>query len=234
MNISPLYELLIFIENSKEADYQDLKIFSPAILRGVLGKMEAMKLIEKSVQSKFRVSKEGQRTLNLVLDSLHESTRHWDSKWRFVSFSIPESQRSLRDKFRRFLDQLGVKMIMTGLWITPLDQKTIIEKEAKKLEILKNLIIIESENIITGISSEELKNLWDFDKSKMEIYDFIDESEKYLKSKEKSAFETKKLIFKYALILSNQPKLPIELFPADWPQFRANLAYKKIRRLLAQ
>ena len=60
----------------------------------------------------------------------------------------------------------------------------------------------------------------------------LDNIELFLKNRDASSFEVKKIIFKYALILGNQPKVPIELFPKDWPEFRANLVYKKIRRLI--
>ncbi len=231
MRITPLYELLIFIEDRKSVGYNEMSFFNPAVLRGILGKMEAMKLVEKNLD-KYSISKKGQAALNEILDNLHQSTLHWDNKWRFISFSIPESKRSLRDKFRRYLESRGVRMIMSGLWITPLDIKKDIIEEAKKANIYECLIIVESDSISSGLSKESFQKLWNFDSSKREIYNFIDSAERYIKDKDKTSYDTKKIIFQYASILSNQPQLPIELFPADWPQFRANLTYKKIRRLL--
>ena len=228
-----MYELLILIEDKKAVALSEMMSFNPAILRGILGKMEAMKLVEKNSQDKYIISNQGQDLLNSILDYLHESTLHWDGKWRLISFSIPESKRPLRDKFRRQIEGIGLKMILTGLWITPLDISKQIEIEAKKLGIFKNLIIVESEKISTGISQDELQSLWNFEKSKNEIYSYINLAEKFLKEGSKSSYEIKKMIFKYAMILNNQPKLPIELFPKDWPQFRANLIYKKIRRSLS-
>jgi len=127
---------------------------------------------------------------------------------------------------------MGLKMILTGLWLTPMNIAQDIEQAAKKLGIYQNVIIAETNQITTGITEESLFNLWGFDRSKQEIYAYLSETEKFLKDKNRSSFEIKKMIFKYALILDNQPKVPIELFPKDWPQFRANLAYKKVRRLL--
>lgn len=234
MQLTPLYQLLIKIEDSKRVSLSDLEYVNPAILRGILGKMEAMKLVVKDETGYYSISKKGQDLLNSILDNLHKSTLHWDQKWRFVSFSIPESKRSLRDKYRREIEAMGLKMILTGLWITPLDLKDQLEQKAKDLGIFSNFMLIESSDISTGISQEQLRNLWPFDKSRQEIYDFINDSTNYLAQKQKISFETKKLIFKYAMILENQPKLPIELFPSDWPQFRAQLVYRKVRRLLSQ
>ncbi len=233
MQLSPLYQILIFIEDQKETTLDDLKFLSPAVLRGILGKIEAMKLIERH-DDKIRISQEGQNLLNDVLDYLHQKTIHWDSKWRFVSFSIPESKRSLRDKLRRFLESQGARMIFNSLWISPLDIKEELSDFSKKMGIFKNILIIESNVISTGITKEELQVLWDFDSSRKDIYQFIEESAIFLKKREKSSYEIKKMIFEYALVLKSQPKLPIELFPSDWPQFRAGILYKKIKRSLSQ
>jgi len=233
MKLTPLYEALIFIEDKGQTTVNDLKFLKPSVLRGILGKMEAMKLIDRLSSEDFRISHNGQELLNKYLDNLHESTLHFDGKWRVACFSIPETKRSLRDKLRRELDSIGFKMILTGLWISPLDLRKELEDYAKKIGVHKNVFICETDKISTGISQEELLALWGFEDSREEIYEFIKESEDFLKIRSRSSFETKKMIFKYALILNNQPKVPIELFPKDWPQFRANLVYKKIRRLLS-
>lgn len=232
MQLTPLYEALIYIEDKSKASISDLQFLNKPVLRGILGKMEAMKLIDKLDESNFKVSKNGQELLNKYLDNLHKSTLHFDGKWRVVCFSIPESHRSLRDKLRRELESLGFRMILTGLWISPLDLRDKLETYAKKLGIYDNIFICETDKISTGVSQEELLALWGFEKSKAEIYAYIQEAEEFLKRKDPNSFEIKKMIFKYALILENQPKLPIELFPKDWPQFRANVVYKKIRRKL--
>jgi len=233
MQLSPLHQLLIFIEDKKETTLGDLKFLPPPVLRGILGKMEAMKLIEKT-NDKIKISTGGQNLLNTVLDHLHEKTIHWDGKWRFISFSIPEPKRSLRDKLRRFLEIRGARMIFNGLWISPLDINNELSIFSRESGMYKNIIIIQSNEISTGITKEELQMLWDFDSAKQNIYQFIVKANIFLKNKNVNSFEVKKMIFEYAHILKSQPKLPIELFPSDWPQFRAGILYKKIKRLLNQ
>jgi phenylacetic acid degradation operon negative regulatory protein len=232
MKLSPLYQALIFIEDKKEASLADLSFLSKPVLRGILGKMEAMKLIEKMPTDNFRISSKGQALLNRFLDNLHTSTLHFDGYWRLVCFSIPELQRPIRDRFRRDLEAMGLKMALTGLWLTPLELEGVIEKRARELNIFDKVIISKTNQLISGLDATRLISLWDFDSSKQEIYDYIEDAEKFLKLSNKTSYEAKKMIFRYALILENQPKLPIELFPKDWPQFRANLIYKKVRRSL--
>lgn len=232
MKLSPLHEALIFIEDKVVVQLSDLQFMDKPVLRGILGKMEAMKLIKKTEPGIFKISVAGQNLLNKYLDNLHKGTLHWSGKWTIASFSIPESNRPLRDKFRRTIESKGMRMILGGLWITPLELKNEIADYAKEIGIFSNVFICETNEITTGVTQEDLLSLWGFVKSKQEIYDFIEEADSFLKQKEKTPFAVKKMIFKYALILDRQPKVPIELFPADWPQFRANIVYKKIRRTL--
>jgi len=66
MKLSPLYEALIFIEDQKKSSLSDLSFLPNAVLRGILGKMEAMKLIEKMEVSFFKISPNGQALLNSI------------------------------------------------------------------------------------------------------------------------------------------------------------------------
>lgn len=230
MSISPLYNILVFIEDKGSVGVSDLLMYNKNQVRGILGKMEAMKIVEKR-DDKYSLSSSGQQFLNSILDILHQPTQHWDGKWRFVSFSIPEKDRSKRDKFRRELEALGLRSYLNSYWITPFDIKEKIIKKAELLNISDDVLIIESSEIF-GKKSSDLIRAWDFEKSREFFEQFIIDSEKLLQNKSKTTFDIKLNIFNYAFILNNQPQLPIELMPKDWPQFRANLEYKKVRRLL--
>ena len=231
MTISPLYEVLVFIEDKGSASVSDLLIHGKNQVRGILGKMEAMKLLEKNDRT-YTLSQAGQSFLNSVLDVLHQPTLHWDKKWRFVSFSISEKNRSMRDKFRRELEGLGLRPYLNSYWITPLDLSREIIDKARQLGVEKEVIIIVSDTIIGKDDIDLIRN-WDFDKSRALLEEFAVKSEALISSRDRTPYDIKLMIFNYALILNSQPRLPIELMPKDWPEFRANLQYKKVRRLLS-
>lgn len=231
MSISPLYEVLVFIEDKGSATASDLIIHGKNQVRGILGKMEAMKLLEKT-NSNYSLSQNGQAFLNSVLDILHQPTLHWDKRWRFVSFSISEKNRSKRDKFRRELEGLGLRPCLNSFWITPLDLSKAILDRARALGIESDVMIVES-NLLVGKNDFDLALSWDFDKSRALLERFIIDSEALITNRDRTPYDIKLMIFNYALILNSQPRLPIELMPKDWPQFRANLQYKKVRRLLS-
>ena len=124
-------------------------------------------------------------------------------------------------------------MALSGIWISPVDHKDKVLSEAKALMVLDNVLFIET-NQIRGISEEKLKSIWGFEDIRSRFEEFIKKVELLMKDelKRKNGFEIKKLIFEYALILNSQPQVPIEFVPKDWPEFRAKMNYKGLKRLL--
>lgn len=45
--------------------------------------------------------------------------RGWDGKWRMILFDLPETQRSLRNEFRRMLRNAGFGGLQGSVWISP-------------------------------------------------------------------------------------------------------------------
>jgi len=238
MSLSPLYSFLVYLEHKKSITKDELAEFGEKSSRGIIGKMEAMGFIsrkEAGGQALISLSKKGYDFLNSVLDAIHKNIEHWDGRWRIISFSIPEKNRFRRDKFRRFLEAKGLKMIVSGVWATPFDLKEKIYAEANKLDILDRIVIFETDKIL-GISQEAMISAWNFVKYRKMFEDFIQKSDEFLQSgdQDENRCEVKRLIFEYALILNNEPKVPIELVPKDWPKFRANMNYRKLKNLLSK
>jgi len=235
MEISPLYQILIYLEDKRFATLDEIKSWGIAVSRGVLGKMEAMLLVEKQNKGQavsYSLSKNGYEFLNSILDQIHKDTQHWDGKWRMIWFSIPEHDRSKRDKFRRHLESLGLKPVLNSLWITPMPVKDKILLYVEKNDLNNMVMLVESDNII-GLSPQKILSAWKFDRFRVFYDDFMKKADQILNSSKKDRFELKKLIFEYATILNCEPNLPIELMPSDWPRFRANLYYKRIKRAIS-
>jgi len=232
--LTPLYAMLVFLEDRGKIDSSGLQSWGKNSSRGIIGKMEAMGLVDRNVINssvEYSLSRKGFQFLNSILDVIHRGIVHWDGKWRLLCFSIPEERRPLRDKFRRFIESLGLRPFLGGLWITPLDCKKELIEHASRLGI-SNFIAVAETCEIFGQDTQKIIAEWKFDKYRGLYEEFISESEILLRSGNASRFEVKKMILNYALILNNEPNMPIELLPQDWPKFRANLQYKKLKRVL--
>lgn len=46
-------------------------------------------------------------------------SRPWDGKWRLVMFDIPEKDKSLRDKLRRYLTARHFGYLQNSVWVSP-------------------------------------------------------------------------------------------------------------------
>jgi phenylacetic acid degradation operon negative regulatory protein len=236
LKLTPLYEILIHLEENGQIDGRTIKNWGEAVSRGVIGKMEAMNLVDKTSDEDgiaiYRLSEDGYKYLNNVLNSLHKPVSHWDKKWRIVWFSIPEKDRPLRDKFRRELESLGMRPVLNGVWMSPFAILDDVANIARGFSISSQILLTESDNI-DGISSQDIVSNWDFSSTREMYENFILKAENLFLRKDLSRVELKTLILEYAMVVNREPRLPIELFPNDWPKFRATLLYKKAKRLIS-
>lgn len=229
--LTPLYKFIIRLEDSASLDLSKIDFIDRNSFRGVIGKMEAMELIIKK-DGVATLSEKGYDFLNSILDAIHTPVNHWDGKWRIVYFSTPESLRSRRDKFRRDIESAGFRPIIKGLWFSPTQPKSLYEKLVDTNKMNGMTIFIES-GPIAEIDEKKVSTAWNFEFHKKNFEDFIAKAEEFIESKDQSKITAKELIFYYALILNNKPELPIEFLPNNWPEFRAKLIYKKLRRFIA-
>lgn len=225
--LSPLYKIIIFLEEKGEVKSSSIDMIDKKSLRGVVGKMEAMKLIKRN-GDKICLSENGFSYLNSVLDAIHKPTMHWDGKWRIVYFTTPENIRKRRDKFRRVIEQIGFRPLIKGLWFSPTVDCGLIKKIISENDMNGMAVVLESQDVY-GISPENIAESWQFSAHRIKYEEFIKLSENFFSSSTKDNFIAKQLMFKFALLLNSELQLPIELLPKDWPKYRAKLMYKKLK-----
>lgn len=71
--------------------------------------------------NKLRLTEAGKKKLRSL--ELHDyqipRPKRWDKKWRVLVFDIPETRRSLREKVRRTLMEVGFIRLQDSVWIFP-------------------------------------------------------------------------------------------------------------------
>jgi phenylacetic acid degradation operon negative regulatory protein len=230
--LNTLYEVLIYLEDRGEVALDELSGWKKRQVRGALGRLEREGWVIKRKQNGrtfYRLSPNGQREIDRLLSYLRARDRSWDGSWRLVMFDIPEKQRGLRDKLRRALLTLGMGIFQGSVWVSPRDIKKQVFSEAERIGIPKGrLVFFEAE----AHDDDSVARAWDLEKLNRSYKDFISDAKKLTKSKETFRFEGKKLIFDYALIISQDPRLPDEFLPRDWAEDDAHKTYQRIRRLI--
>lgn len=94
--------------NNKKDDYEVWKRFNIPYMKRTLKRFENQKLVEIAEENNIQIVKiteAGKRKiLKYAIDSLViEKPKHWDGRWRLISYDIPGNMSVLRDAFREHL-----------------------------------------------------------------------------------------------------------------------------------
>jgi phenylacetic acid degradation operon negative regulatory protein len=85
-----------------------------------LEKSKMVKVAQKGEKLVIEITKEGTKKFGqLGFEKLTIDSKKWDGKWRLVLFSIPESQKKLRESLRNALKNLGFYQLQRGVFVTP-------------------------------------------------------------------------------------------------------------------
>lgn len=92
-----------------------------------------------------------------IIDQIVESKEQ--SRYRFVSFDIPERLHSNRDKFRRAIKRMGFRQVQQSLWVINKNVGELVEMLAKeyKVEDYVAYIVSEKSNIDSHVRDRLIK-----------------------------------------------------------------------------
>jgi phenylacetic acid degradation operon negative regulatory protein len=85
-------------------------------------------------RSYYRLSPAGRALIEEGTQRIyHADGRTWDGSWCLLTYSIPESRRSLRDRMRKQLAWLGFGPLGSGTYIAPRDVSVQVRRLAERL-----------------------------------------------------------------------------------------------------
>lgn len=161
-----------------------------------------------------------------------------DDPWCLISFSLPESQRSLRHRLRRHLSWIGCGTVTAGLWVCPgfLKEEVVLILRELGLEGPTVLFTTHTPEV-TGDLRETVSRWWDLDSLADLHREFIAE----LGEAELPAGETApegaetfaayvRAVDRWRVIPYVDPGLLADCLPADWPGERCIALFQAIRR----
>lgn len=223
--ISPTLSTLIRIEHFSSQTGEQLRSWRGGTLKGLIGKLYAQNFLNRKKTAdgsdfEYTLSNHGRAFIDEHLDLLHKKPIEWDGYWTLIVFNIPETKRSSRDRFRRYLQRIGAGNTLGTLWMSPYDFRQQITNYAKELGIDQNIIIMRSKGK-PSLNSRIVSSSWNLDIIAKKYTEFIRESDKILKTLSKNeierSFELKTIIFTLTTIMMEDPKLPNILLPKNWP-----------------
>ena len=96
-----------------------------------------------------RLTEKGEAKLRqLRLKDYHlQKPRHWDGKWRLLTFDIKEKRKSTRDKIRYVLKKIGFFRLQDSVWVYPYDCEDLIMFLKADFRIGKDLLYVIADSI---------------------------------------------------------------------------------------
>jgi phenylacetic acid degradation operon negative regulatory protein len=169
----------------------------------------------------------------------------WDGQWHLLTYSIPESKRSLRRRLRKRLLWLGFGALHQGTWISPRDLRAEVERVVDALNIRPYVELFNAEH--RGFASDEeivarcwnLKQLNDYYADFIARYDppFQEHQARLMAGTSPHAQECFALRFmlvhEYRASPYLDPNLPLALLPDNWLGERAAQLFQRCHDLLS-
>jgi len=169
----------------------------------------------------------------------------WEGDWLAVTFSVPEGERGKRDRFRSELEELGFGLLSTSVWISPFDQEDEVMALVKELDLNGWVALLECRRIrVPGVESagDLIRRVWDLDGLAGRYRDLNERIEALQASLEQAeqteTLDPEALFFEAMslqselldVIFTEDPSLPPELLPEDWPSQRTHELIHAITR----
>jgi phenylacetic acid degradation operon negative regulatory protein len=222
--------------------------FSANAIRLGLSRMSrygVFKIRRKGRRSYYSLSPKGMHRMEKgkvrAFDVKHKK---WDGRWRLVVYKVPETLRTLRDKLRTELCNMGFASLSASVWISPHNLRSQIAGIVKEIGVTKNVEMFEAEYTGFRSAKEFAVHMWDIEALKNRYQVFV---RKYTTLR--SRFESLKkrgslmgpgecfaerfcLTAEYVALRLDDPMLPLKLLPANWVGLRAQILHDAVWRLL--
>jgi len=148
----------------------------------------------------------------------------WDGNWSVVAFSIPEQERTLRHVLRTRLRWLTFGPLYDGLWISPHPR---LEAAASLLDELgiTTATLFSARMLPRSTNGEDWLRVWDLESLRQQYEAYIRQTQPLLLRVRAGSVEPPEAMLARTRVMDawrtfpeQDPDLPAEFLPADWPR----------------
>jgi phenylacetic acid degradation operon negative regulatory protein len=170
------------------------------------------------------------------------STEPWDGQWCMVIYSVPESERALREQLRKLLSWQGFGPLTSSVWVSPRDRLDQVRAHAAQQPAIQ-LDFLRTESEGPAADRDIAERAWDLGALSRGYRDLLDHYRPRLadyrtgygagsQPGRDALVERMRLLHDYRIVPLRDPDLPAELLPADWPGGAANQVLREAHELL--
>ncbi len=215
---------------------------SPQATRQALRRLATQNLVEPERHGRlaaYTLTQPGRRRLEEAADRIYlRRPLAWDGRWRILTYSFAEENRSSRDALRREVEWLGYGSFGTGMWICPWDLGTRLDAVLAKHGVVGQVETFVSE--LEGDDRGLAARAYDMTELKAAHREFIDRFGPELDTLSAradldpaEAFSRRVLlIHEWRKFLFLDPGLPHDLLPSDWLGDQAGHVFTELYRRL--
>ena len=204
---------------------------SGMLKEGLIEKFQPTNPTDQSLNNKYHLTEQGFYALCLKFPFFRFLRESWDSKWRILSYEIPEKKRELRDRLRREASGWGLGPWHRSFWLTPHPiienlRELIYQKEEEKyLQAFESKHIIGDPNIL-------IEKVWQISTLEKKYRDLFKIWHDILSKDGEKLSKFREVVSKYVEVLKSDPGLPSEVIGKNWIGLEAFNIFKEIRSIL--
>lgn len=155
--------------------------------------------------------------------------RPWDGRWRILTYAVPESRRSMRDRLRRELTWLGMGALASSTWITPYDLREHLAGFVEAHGLAPYVAEFAGDHLGPATDQDLVARCWDLSSIARWHQQFVAAFRPRLgalqhrlaagegPTERGALIEKIQLVHEYRKALHVDPWLPDELLPGEWP-----------------
>lgn len=198
----------------------------------------------------FDVRREGRETVFLLNDRswrmldegreriFNRGSAAWDHHWSLAIYTVPESDRPLREELRKELAWLGFGTLTASTWLSPWDRLGMVQERFGNRPNLR-LDLLRCESAGESKDREMAGRCWDLESLNADYATWLttwqprltDYRAERLTPRE-ALVERMHLTHEYRLFPFRDPDLPKELVPAGWKGGEAHELFLEAHELL--
>ena len=172
----------------------------------------------------WALTAKGWRLLDEGRGRIFDRTRTpWDGLWRMVIYAVPESDRAVRERLRRTLAWWGFGPLAASTWISPHDRLDAVEQALAEVGAVRaDLFTCRSRG--PSADADMVARCWNLEDLRAEYDGFVQRLDELPHDSDLARLSGREalrrqieLVAHYRRFPFQDPDLPAELLPPDWP-----------------
>ncbi|MEW9555019.1 PaaX family transcriptional regulator C-terminal domain-containing protein [Nonomuraea sp. NPDC050783] len=161
--------------------------------------------------------------------------RAWDGTWTLVGFSLPDSLRAIRHDLRSQLVWAGFGLLQSGLWAAPgtKDVGDVLARVASAgLRVADHVTVLQARALRPTDSADLVRKAFDTERIAGRYRHFLDrwDTPRPVPAAPDDLARQLLLHADWLQLIRQDPHLPAEHLPPDWPAIRAEQVFHALAR----